>query len=68
MIRRSTVGIIEACLCCPDIGYICRIHDGTETKAIIEEMSYPDEPRQGAAIERPSPYVVQFLDDGVIEL
>ena len=67
MIRRQTVGIVEACLCCPDIGYICRIHDGTETKAMIEEMSFPSE-RDRAAIERLSPYVVQFLDEEVTEL
>ena len=62
MIRRQTVGIVEACLCCPDIGYICRIHDGTESKAITEEMSFPDEPQRKDRNDLS--YNFEFFDDG----
>ena len=43
MKRPTTVGMIEACLCCPDVGYICRIHDGSEPRAIVEETGFPSE-------------------------
>ena len=34
---------VRECLCVPDIGYKCRIHDGSEPQAIIEETGFPQE-------------------------
>lgn len=34
---------VRECLCCPDVGYTCRLHDGTETQAIIEETGFPSD-------------------------
>ena len=29
------------CLCCPDIGFTCRLHDGSGYQAIAEETRFP---------------------------
>jgi hypothetical protein len=31
------------CLCCPDIGFTCTLHDGSNVQAIIEETCFPSE-------------------------
>ena len=78
MIRRQTVGIVEACLCCPDIGYICRIHDdhpakypailaGLQSQAITEEMSFPSEPKK-RDIEQPRHVLRSLFEDEITEL